>query len=306
MLFFPFMLKAQTNLPDTTTVDVKGGRFYMGNTPEQESGYYDDNKNEPVHEVYLSDYRIGKYTVTVSDFAIFIKNKEKGYETEAEKQGRSKTWKHNEQGELYPEEILNTLKYPVINISYNDAKAYCDWLSKETKDEYRLPTEAEWEYAARGGQKSKGYKYSGNNIIDSVAWYSGKEYISNSWYDDGDDYYAPKRINNPMTLQFVGKKTANELGVYDMSGNVWEYCSDFHGTYTVYTQNNPKGNVKNTELIVIRGGGFNSSAKECQVAYRGGYSDSNVLPASFKYYDYLYGNKTIVGFRIVREIKAKK
>jgi len=278
MLLFSFMLKAQEknsfNLPDTTTVFVKGGIFYMGDTPEQE--LYDDNK--PVHEVHLDGYYIGKYAVTVSDFAKFVSDPEyEKYKIDLAKYEYSlNSWKQNINGEPY--EDLDNNKYPAI-VSLEEANAYCDWLSKKTKNTYRLPTEAEWEYAARGGLLSEGYKYSGSNNIDSVAWYSN---------DDTQE----------SNIQPVGLKKANELGIYDMSGNVWEYCSDYYKeSYTAYTQKNPTGpkkedlNTGEDLRIIIRGGSFKHSAIGCQVSYRGWQKMGTIFNT---------------GFRIVRVKKHEK
>ncbi|MCL2311117.1 MAG: formylglycine-generating enzyme family protein [Firmicutes bacterium] len=286
LILFSFVLKAQRQPnPDSTMIFVKSGIFYMGNTPEQGfGGYY--KHNEPVHEVHLKDYCIGKFTVIVSDFAKFIKATK--YKTDAEKRNYLKIWTDDENGKRYRD--LENNNYPVINISWKDANAYCNWLSENSDEyEYRLPTEAEWEYAARGGQFSKGYRYSGNNQIDSVAWYSKIEKYRYYYSYDDEEEENDMRENNPqMTLYPVGKKQANELGIYDMSGNVWEYCSDYYGDYSAYTQDNPLGPKEGRERV-IRGGSFNSSAEECQISYRG-----------LEYNDY------IIGFRIVRIPKSSK
>jgi formylglycine-generating enzyme required for sulfatase activity len=121
-------------------------------------------------------------------------------------------------------------------------------LNELTGKNYRLVTEAEWEYAARGGNKSRGYKYSGSNNLDAVAW-----------YEDNSDY----------EMHPVGRKAPNELGIYDMSGNVWEWCYDWWGDYTDEPQIDPTGPEEGYSRV-LRGGSFNwvFSMKECRVSYR--------------------------------------
>ena len=179
---------------------------------------------------------------------------------------------------------------PIINVSWFDAIAYCNWLSEKenlpkaydnngnlldkdgrvTTDPskvmgYRLPTEAEWEYAARGGNKSKGYKYSGSDTTDEVAWYTS---------------------NSGSKTQEVGKKALNELGLYDMSGNVWEWCSDFYANYSSLEQTNPYNN--SGSFRVLRGGSWGNVATYVRVAGR-----SFNTPAS---------TGSNLGFRIARTV----
>lgn len=132
-----------------------------------------------------------------------------------------------------------------MNINYSEAVAYCEWLSKKMNADYRLPTEAEWEYAARGGTQSKGTKYSGGKSIDNVGW---------------------SDISNDKT-QSVASKKPNELGIYDMSGNVREWCKDWYGAYSATAQTNPQGPSTGTSRV-LRGGSWYNAASYCRVANR--------------------------------------
>ncbi len=153
---------------------------------------------------------------------------------------------------------------PVEQVSWNDAVEFCKKLSQKEGVTYRLPTEAEWEYAARGGNQSRGYEYSGSNSIDGVAWYGS---------------------NSGSKTQPVATKQPNELGLYDMSGNVWEWCSDWYGDYPSGSQNDPKGPSSGSNRV-LRGGSWSPHAKFCRVAFRFIYSPE------FSYSNY--------GFRVVR------
>jgi formylglycine-generating enzyme required for sulfatase activity len=152
---------------------------------------------------------------------------------------------------------------PVENVSWNDAQDFIRKLNQQTGKNYRLPTEAEWEFAARGGNKSKGYKYAGGNYRSNVAWY----------YD-----------NSGGKTHAVGQKQANELGIYDMSGNVWEWCGDWYGDYSSSSQTNPKGPSYGSSRV-LRGGGWDFDASDCRVSSR-----DDLAPGYRDYYD---------GFRLV-------
>jgi TonB family protein len=138
---------------------------------------------------------------------------------------------------------------PVKNVSWDDVQKFIQRLNAKTGKKYRLPTEAEWEYAARGENKSSGYKYSGSNNIDDVAWYG----------------------STSGSTHAVGTKQANELGLYDMTGNVWEWCNDWYGAYPTLAQNNPTGPSSGSGHV-FRGGSWNADASGCRVAYRSNYS----------------------------------
>ncbi len=199
-------------------VYVQGGTFRMGATAEQGSGASSDEK---VHSVTLSDFHIGKYEVT---------------------QG---LWKEV-MGEN-PSDNKAGDNYPVETVSWEDCQRFIERLNNRTGLHFRLPTEAEWEYAARGGRKSRGYKYSGTTYdLESVAWY------------DGNSDYA----THP-----VGQKQANELGLYDMSGNVWEWCQDWYGSYGSSAQTDPTGPQSGANRV-MRGGCYGFGAWSCRVSYR--------------------------------------
>ena len=199
-------------------VYVKGGTFSMGATAEQGSDVYDDEK--PVHQVTLSDYYIGKYEVTQGLWKAVMGSNPSYYKS----------------GDNYPVEM----------VSWDEVQDFLTKLNALTGKHYVLPTEAQWEYAARGGVKSQGYKYSGSNELDDVAWHSG-----NSGYE-----------THP-----VGLKSPNELGIYDMSGNVWEWCSDWYGDYSSSSQTNPIGPVNGSDRV-IRGGCWGNRARDCRVSIR--------------------------------------
>ncbi|MDE7357655.1 MAG: formylglycine-generating enzyme family protein [Bacteroidales bacterium] len=147
---------------------------------------------------------------------------------------------------------------PVNNVNWFQAQEFCKKLSEQTGKKYVLPTEAQWEYAARGGNKSKHYKYAGSDDIDEVAWYRRNSGKLGSGHPD----YG----THP-----VGMKKANELGIYDMSGNVWEWCSDWYmDRYDKEDDYNPQGPVTGFDRV-HRGGGWNSHVEACHVSYRLSY-----------------------------------
>lgn len=200
-----------------TMVAVKGGTFTMGAT-------YDDAEvdaevdEEPAHKVTLSDYYIGQTEVTQALWEAVM--------------GSNPS---NHKGD----------NLPVENVSWDDCQVFIQKLNQLTGKQFRLPTEAEWEYAARGGRKSRDYKYAGDDYIGSVAWYSG-----NSGYE-----------THP-----VATKQANELGIYDMSGNVWEWCSDWFGGYQSSSQSDPQGPSSGSRRVYR--GGCSIFAWGCRVSFR--------------------------------------
>lgn len=235
---------------------VEGGTFTMGCTSESDSDCEEDEK--PAHKVTLTDFYMGETEVTVELFKAFIS--ETGYQTEAEKEGYA--WRRKEVDGKWDWRKIEGLNWmydgqgnrrnqmeddhPVLYVSWNDATMFCKWLKRKTGKNFQLPTEAQWEYAARGGNNSKSYKYSGSNTANEVAWYVE---------------------NSRGTTHPVKTKLPNEIGLYDMSGNVWEWCSDWYGNYDSSAQTNPQGPSSGSRHI-LRGGSWWNYADPCQVSVR--------------------------------------
>ncbi|WP_282782459.1 bifunctional serine/threonine-protein kinase/formylglycine-generating enzyme family protein [Phaeodactylibacter xiamenensis] len=201
-------------------VRVPGGSFTMGCTSEQSDC---DDDESPTHRVELSSFSIGKFEVTQAQWEAVMGSN--------------------------PSKFSGCKSCPVEKVSWNDVQDFIDKLNRMTGGNYRLPTEAEWEYAARGGSRSRGHKYSGSDNLGSVGWY----------YSNSDYKTHP-----------VGKKSPNELGLYDMSGNVYEWCSDWYDKdyYSSSPARNPKGPGGGSDRV-IRGGDWIISAWDCRVSYRG-------------------------------------
>lgn len=202
-------------------VYVEGGTFMMGATSEQGSDAYTNEK--PVHQVKLSSFSIGRYEVTQEEWEAVMNCNPSGHKG---------------------------AKHPVEKVSWNDCQEFLRKLNQLTGKRFRLPTEAEWEYAARGGNRSRGYKYSGSSDISNVAWYednSGKE-------------------THP-----VGQKQTNELGLYDMIGNVNEWCQDWYGEnyYSSSAQMNPTG-PRVGKYRLYRGGSWDFRTEDCRISSRHG------------------------------------
>ena len=198
-------------------VRVEAGTFTMGATPEMENPE-DDEK--PAHQVTLTnDYYIGKYEVTQALWKAVMGNNPSRF---------------------------NGDNLPVERVSWNDCQEFISKLNSITGKKFRLPTEAEWEYAARGGNKSIGYQYSGSSNLSDVAWY---------------------KDNSSNKTHAVGSKQANELSIYDMTGNVCEWCQDWYGKYSGLSQTDPAGAASGSDRV-IRGGGGCITAGYCRSSYR--------------------------------------
>ena len=212
-----------------TMIPVKGGTFPMGATSEQQNSY-DDEK--PVHSVTLSDYYIGETEVTQALWQAVMGNNPSSFKGDSN---------------------------PVEQVSYNDCITFIEKLNTLLANQlpagkkFRLPTEAEWEYAARGGNQSKGYQYSGSNTLGDVACYGS---------------------NSSGKTHPVKQKQPNELGIYDMSGNVFEWCNDWYGSYSLSAQTNPTGPSSGSGRV-LRGGSWYDYAQYCRVAFRRSYYPDN-------------------------------
>lgn len=199
-------------------VKVEGGTFEMGGTREQGEDAFEDEK--PAHKVTLSTFSIGRYPITQDQWEAVMGSNPSHFKGE---------------------------KLPVESVSWFDCQKFVKKLNEMTGQHFRLPTEAEWEYAARGGRKGKRYKYSGGNILTQVGWFNE---------------------NSGGTSHNVGQKSPNELGLYDMSGNIWEWVQDWKGDFTSEEQVNPTGPDTGLERV-CRGGGWNREIDRARVSYRG-------------------------------------
>ncbi|HQB41686.1 MAG TPA: formylglycine-generating enzyme family protein [Candidatus Cloacimonadota bacterium] len=258
-------------------VYVKGGTFQMGSS---ESKY-----SQPIHSVTVASFYIGKHHITQKEWQAVMEGNKNEISTE-------------------PNAYGDNPQAPIIRVSWYDAIVFCNRKSIQeglkpcyeksgegnpdnwgvpksgnndvnwdaikcnwSANGYRLPTEAEWEYAAKGGNKTKGFRFAGSNNINDVGWYEG---------NSGDE------------LHDSGAKAANELGVYDMTGNAWEWCWDWYDTYASNAETNPYGANDGTDRVG-RGGSSGDDEEECHVAYR------------------LYGNPgrsySDLGFRVARTTK---
>ncbi len=201
-------------------IRVAGGTFTMGCTAEQGGDCFDWEKS--AHQVTLSNYSIGETEVTQALWRAVMGSN--------------------------PSYYSGCDQCPVEQVSWDDAQQFIQKLNNLTGKRYRLPTEAEWEFAARGGSSGRGSKFSGSNNLDEVGWYDG---------NSGGRTHSAK-----------GKK-ANELGLYDMTGNVWEWCQDWYGDYPSGGQTNPSGAGTGSDRVG-RGGGWGNNPRYCRVSFRGG------------------------------------
>jgi formylglycine-generating enzyme len=195
---------------------VQGGRFTMGCTSEQGNDCYDK-----AHTITVNSFSIDRYLVTQGLWKAVMGNNPSDY-------------------------FRGCDSCPIETVNWNDVQVFIGRLNALTGQKYRLPTETEWEYAARGGNKSSGFKYAGGGNIDSVAWYAGNS------------------GNRPHP---VGQKQANELGLYDMAGNVYEWCADWYGVYNT-NDGTPATNPNSDQARVLRGGSWRNDAPHCRIAYR--------------------------------------
>lgn len=268
LLFIWATFEWPANLPFPEMIPVKGGPFFRGDS-------LGDTDERPLRRVMLDDFYIAKTETTLAQFDTFVKAA--GYRTDAERSGGSYVWtalgwhqkagvdwRCDEKGARRP---AGSGHYPVMHVSWNDAARYCNWLSEKrgfqpvyvffadsvaadlSADGYRLPTEAEWEYAAAGGQERKPFTFSGSRNLHEVAWYAGNS----------------RRGAHP-----VGLKKTNALGLFDCNGNVWEWCHDWYSA-AYYAQSrdtlNPAGPVRGT-MRAVRGGSWSNNPKHCRLSNR--------------------------------------
>lgn len=191
-------------------IQVPGGTFRMGSL----EGFTDEL---PIHTVTVSGFSMGKYEITVKQYRDFCTATNRAFP-----QNPFWAWADD---------------HPIVFVSWHDATAYCAWLSSQTGKRFRLPTEAEWEYAAKGGSPSQPFKYAGSDNPDEVGWYGGNTGIITA-------------ITRP-----VGQKKPNTLGLHDMSGNAWEWCSDWYGPYPATPLTDPTGPTTGS-MRAMRGGSW--------------------------------------------------
>jgi len=226
----PHDMVFEVNGVSFTMVNVKGGSFWMGaQNKDPKERYYDkaawDNES-PIHHVTLDSFHLGETVVTQALWkAVTGKEMYNGF------------WK---------EELGKGDDYPAYGVDWYEMNQFLKKLNELTEQNFRLPTEAEWEYAARGGNRSQGYRFAGSNKLELVAWFED---------------------NSHKKTHSVKTKKANELGLYDMSGNLWEWCSDYYGQYSPEPQVNPTG-APERWLWVLRGGSWFNEADACRVANR--------------------------------------
>ncbi|MEI6141604.1 MAG: formylglycine-generating enzyme family protein, partial [Mariniphaga sp.] len=204
-------------------VAIKGGTFQMGSN--------ESSDEKPIHTVTVSDFSIGKTEVTQAQWVAVMGSNPSNFKGD---------------------------NLPVETVSWDDIQVFINKLNTKTGKTYRLPTEAEWEYAAGASTSpvTDRNKYAGTNSESSLGNYA--------WYS----------ANSGSKTHPVGTKQPNQFGLYDMSGNVWEWCSDWYGSYSSSPQNNPKG-ASSGSFRVLRGGSWSDVAQRCRVAYRLSYAPDN-------------------------------
>ena len=274
-----FYVQASPQKVAPDMVLVHGGTFGMGCPDPYPLGCYTDEK--PLHRVTVSDFYLSRYELTNAELVEFLNARRRDIQPDAKKN----TFRYQGHNLLYlqsahstvPQQILfqgDTFaaapgfeRHPALRLSWYAAQAYCRWARETTGRPYRLPTEAEWEWAAKGGAKSQGHPYAGSKTAEAVAWF---------W------------DNANKTSHAVGQKQPNELGLYDCSGNAWEWCADWEGPYPDSTQTNPRG-PRTGKRRVARGGSWNYEAWNCRTIDR--------------YYVEPEGMRHVVGMRLAMDLR---
>ena len=227
----PECLEINVNGVNVVMIRVEGGTFAMGATPEQ--GSDPSSREKPVHQVTVASYYIAQTEVT-QELWIAVMNENPGY--------------------------FNGARHPVEQVSWTDCQDFIAALNELTGRSFRLPTEAEWEFAARGGNLSQGYKYAGGDYLPDVAWYS----YNDSW---------ELRGNGAHGTHDVATRIPNELFLFDMSGNVHEWCQDWYGDYTTDAVTDPVGPMTGTARV-YRGGSWYFDEWFCRVSFRNSVAPS--------------------------------
>lgn len=277
-LLCPFSLFGPVTLPPEKTTDTVRGipiRLLKIESDTFQMGSFGRGDEAPMHPVLLNAFWISETEVTVAQFRAFTEAT--GYRTEAEQPGAGSyfyqantwvmrpgiNWRHDVAGNLHS----SGSTHPVVHISWNDAVAYCTWLSKETGRRYRLPTEAEWEFAA--GEGARHMRYPGTEVEEGLPAFG--------WFSENSN-----GITHP-----AGQRQSNAFGLYDMGGNAAEWCADwYHDSYSPFLQKNPAGPVHGHKKV-MRGGSWNSSYALCAT------TDRTSFVPEFRSYE--------TGFRVVRE-----
>ncbi len=272
-------------------INIAGGSFLRGSN----SG---DTDESPVKTIRVSAFSMGKYEITVSQFSKFIE--ETNYRTDAEKEGGSVStynqnasdyksgvnWRHEASGNG---RLLAAQNHPVLNVSHSDALAFCVWLSNKEGKIYRLPTEAEWEYAARNGSSATEYSWGNGSPFEAVGNVADETANRTFGFDRSNTNMFLGYNDNYAYTAPVGSFKPNRFGLYDMTGNVWEWCSDwyFGSYYSSVSDNqlNPTGPSSGVRKV-IKGGSFINNPYTLRASFRGVTDDTN------------RGNN-LVGFRVV-------
>jgi len=239
---------------------IEGGTFQMGSKQSEEE--------QPIHKVQIPSFHLGRYAVTVEEYLHFAEETRSNFPEWMEEGSKYNIYTGTDEYYKQHGTAINNKNHPIVGVSWDNVQSYCAWLTQETSKSYRLSSEVEWEYAARGGKHQNPYLYSGSNHLKEVGW-----------------YYK----NSHGTIKAIGQKLPNRLGLYDMSGNVWEWCEDhWHDSYKGAPKDGSAwlDQSKNNRLRVLRGGSWSNVDNDCRVSSRYGHD-----------HDFRDG---IVGFRVSR------
>ncbi len=246
--YVPGSVREVAGVPGLRMVPIPAGTFKMGTNSTDHKWL---ERSRPVHAVTLSAFEMSATEITVGQFKQFVQAS--GYSTEAERGGggfvyTGGKWEQKADANWRNTYLAQTDDHPVVMVSWNDAKAFCLWIGKQTGRRYDLPTEAEWEYACRAGTTTEYYTGNSEGSLSRAGWFGG---------------------NSGSGTHPVGQKEPNGFGLYDMHGNVWEWCSDWYGSYSSASQSNPTGPASGSSRVA-RGGGWGDDANGCRSAGRDG------------------------------------